>query len=82
MARSHGTRDDELIKLLGLQGRPPFIQKKTLGRLRDETPRFWPDRLGQIYDFLLELQLDFRYTVPVSHQRQVFQEKILPLFFA
>lgn len=81
VARSHGTRDDELVKLLNLKGRPPFIQKKILSRLQNEVPRFWPERIGRVYDFLIELQTDFRFTVPVSHQRQVFQERILPLFF-
>ena len=81
VARSHGTRDDELVKMLGLKGRPPFIQKKILQRLHAEVPRYWPDRLGHVYDFLFEMQVDFRYTVPVAHQPAVFQEKILPIFF-
>ncbi|MBI3395953.1 MAG: hypothetical protein HY042_08970 [Spirochaetia bacterium] len=79
--RSVGMNDDELIKFLGLRGRPPFIQKKTIQRLAGEVNRYTPDKLLLIYDWLVKTQRDFRSIVSgPERQMLVLQEKVAELF--
>ncbi len=72
--------EQERIQFLTLQAKPPFIQKKILDRLRKEVPRFDSDRQIQVYDFLLEMQKQFRSHVPIHKQMLIFQQKSLQLF--
>jgi len=73
--------DEELIDLLELKSRPPFVQKKILVRLADEMKKFGPGRLTKIYDFLISIQKDYRTNVGLPQQNLYFQERILEVFF-
>jgi len=73
--------DEEMIKLLKLKGRPPFIQKKILRRLDFETSRISRGRLKAIYRLLIDLQIEFKSRVSASNQGKVFSERIIEVFF-
>jgi len=70
----------ELIELLGLKNRPPFVQKKILERLTGESRRFNTERLNKIYDFLIFIQIEFKSTIPAKEQMKIFQMHIQELF--
>ena len=80
--RGLGMADVELIDFLGLKGRPPFVQKKILQRLSVEPREYDDQRLLNVYQLLITLQMDFRGQVPVSRQPLVFEERVRELFFA
>lgn len=82
IAARMGMADSELIDFLDLKNRPPFIQKKIAARLKSEINRFNAEDLDRIYDFLIEIQKDFRSGAPLHRQGLVFQERILETFFA
>ena len=72
--------EKELIFLLGIGTRPPFIQKKILTRLRSETINFDENRRLKIYELLIAIQKDFRSFVPIARHLEYFQEASLRLF--
>jgi DNA polymerase III delta subunit len=76
-----GMNDQELIDYLDLKNRPPFIQKKIVSRLKLEINRYTPERLARIYDFLIELQREFRSNAAPHRQVMLFEERILDVFF-
>ncbi len=78
---SLGMSDEELLVFLNLKRRPPFIQKKILARLRGEIERFGRQEQESLYDFLIQLQQDFRRSTPVGQQPLLFQERISEIFF-
>ncbi len=75
-------QDSELIEFLGLKGRPPFIQKKILSRLKMEVNTFTPERLEAVYEMLIEIQNEFRSNVPVARHGLIFQRHISDVFFS
>ncbi|MEQ9365855.1 MAG: hypothetical protein RIF32_16550 [Leptospirales bacterium] len=77
-----GMQDGELIDFLGLKGRPPFIQKKILSRLKMEVNTFSPSRLEAVYEMLIEIQNEFRSNVPTSRHSLIFQRHISDVFFS
>ena len=81
VGRGMGMSDADLVGLLGLKSRHPFVQKKILQRLHDEILRFPPEHLTNVYDFLVTLEKEFRRNVPPEMQMTVFQQGILPVFF-
>jgi DNA polymerase III delta subunit len=81
IGRGQSMNPDELIELLGLKGRPPFVQKKILERLSHEFRRFGQQRIERIYGALIELQREFRSQVPQREQMPIFQMKLFDLFF-
>ncbi len=78
---AHGMNDDEILELLSLKGRHPFIQKQILNRLHHEVRNFSHARLIRIYDLLIRLQISFRSNVPASEQLHFFETGILETFF-
>src|SRR5690606_4687753 len=76
LGRAAGLGDGELLALLGQKNRPPFIQKKTLQRLKKETAHYRADHLALIYAELIQLQKEFRGTVPPARQLAIFVERI------
>lgn len=77
-----GMQDAELIDFLGLKGRPPFIQKKILSRLKMEVNTFPPLRLEGVYEMLIQIQNEFRSNVPAARHSLIFQRHISDVFFA
>lgn len=73
--------DQELLERLDLKGRPPFVQKKILARLKFEVNRFSGRDLSKIYELLIELQQEFRSQTPPARQRLIFEERVLGAFF-
>ena len=82
IAYSQNMNDREMLRFLGLETRPPIIQKKILQRLRSEVNRFGSQKQTQIYNFLIEMHRLFRSEVPLERQLLIFQERTLPLFFS
>ena len=80
-ARSQNMSESEMLDLLGLKNRPPFIQKKIIRRLQNEVRSFNSGRLVKIYDFLIDIQKDFRSNTPGNKQPLLFQERVLEVFF-
>ncbi|MCR9142472.1 MAG: hypothetical protein NXI24_09490 [bacterium] len=77
-----GMQDAELIDFLGLKGRPPFIQKKILSRLKLEVNTFTPPRLEAVYEMLIDIQNEFRSNVPTARHSLIFQRHISDVFFS
>ncbi len=73
--------DAELIDFLGLKSRHPYVQKKVLSRVKMEVNTFTPQRLTDIYEFLIQIQHDFRSNVSVHRHNLIFQERISRVFF-
>ncbi len=74
--------EKELISHLGLSYRPPFIQKKTIARLRSEVPRFPAERRLSLYHMLIEMQKKFRLEASEEGNQMIyFQQKLVELFF-
>lgn len=82
IGKSLGMNDSELVQLLGLKNRPPFIQQKILKRLQSESSLFDAPLLGRVYDMLIQLQIDFRGVVPKPRQITVLQERLQEVFFS
>ena len=81
IAYNQNMNERELLSFLGLSSRPPFIQKKILRRLRSEIPRFTEQVQLEFYDFLIDMQKNFRSQVPLANQILFFQEASLRIFF-
>ena len=81
IGKNMGMSENELVELLELQTRPPFVRKKILQRLSFEAPRFDSGRLERVYELLLSMQKDFRGVVPHARQPLYFQERIREVFF-
>ncbi len=82
IAYSQNMNNTEMLRFLGLETRPPIIQKKILQRLQSEVNRFDPPKQTQIYNFLIEMHRLFRSEVPLERQLLIFQERTLPIFFS
>ncbi len=80
MARHMGMSDAQVAELIGIKNRPPFIQKKILSRLAQETSLYGGARLLGIYDMLIDLQHEFRSRVPLHRQSLVFSERVREVF--
>ena len=70
----------EMLELLGLKNRPPFIQKKILERLSGESRRFNSERLKRIYDLLISIQIEFKSVIPGKKQMSILQFHLLEIF--
>ena len=72
--------NEEMIVHLGLKNRPPFIQKKILERLSRESRTFVSSRLTDIYNFLIDVQKEYKSQVPQKEHMKVFQIKMQEVF--
>ncbi len=82
IGKSLGMNDSDLVQLLGLKSRPPFIQQKILKRLQSESSLFDATLLSRIYNMLIQLQIDFRGVVPKPRQITILQERLQEVFFS
>ncbi len=80
--RKLGMSESEILEFLDIKNRPPFIQKKILSRLADESRHFNNKRLSILYAFLVKTGNEFRSGVPAHKQNLFFQEKIMEVFFS
>lgn len=81
ICRAQNLGSEETIQAIGLGKRHPFIQKKALRRLQDESLRFGSDRMLHLYDMLVDTSVSFRLNVPADQQSGFFQERALHAFF-
>ncbi len=79
---AHGMGDAELVNLLDMKGKHPFIQKKNLRALRGDIQRYRQEELNGIYRMLIDLQNDFRTRTGAEKQLIIFEERLLRHFFA
>lgn len=78
---SHGMNDEEVLKLLNLDKRPPFVKKKITRRLHGEITAFDGRVIDGIYEMLMDMQTEFRMQTPPSKHLLVFEEKIFRVIF-
>jgi DNA polymerase III delta subunit len=81
ICRAHNLSPDETLVILGLKNRHPFIQKKALKRLSEESQRFGAERLERMYEVITETSSAFRLNVPPDHQAVFFEKKVMDIFF-
>lgn len=80
-ALAHGYSDQELMDLLGKKHLHPFVQKKTLERLKVEVHAFDDQIISNIYEFLIHLRNEFQRSTPPDKQGLIFQSLLFPVFF-
>ena len=73
IAYKANVKNSELLQILEISNRPPFIQKEILQRLRKEISLFSVEKENQLYDTLIKLQKNFRLHAPQEHQSTLFQ---------
>ena len=78
---SHGLNDDEVLKLLNLEKRPPFVKKKISRRLHGEIAAYDDGVIQSIYEMLMDMQAEFRSGAPPAKQLLVFEEKVFRVIF-
>ena len=74
------TGEKELLSILGIEKRHPFVQKKILERLQGEALRFDSKKQLEVYNFLITMQKSFLSQVPLSRQFLFFQAESLKIF--
>ena len=80
LAYSQKMTEKEMISLIGLQSKHPFIQKKILERLRKEVPYYTTQKRLEIHDFIINMQKDLQRQIPPSKQALIFQKESLSFF--
>ncbi len=80
LAYSQQMTEKEMISFIGIGTKHPFIQKKILERLRKEVPYYNTKKQLEIHNFIISMQKNLRYQIPLAKQAFFFQEESLRVF--